>query len=428
MLSRRLLTLALASALVVTLPSAAMADAAYDAAVDLTFPVAGSTSYIDDYHQARGGGTRVHRATDVMAPYGAKVHAAVGGRITFITGMDGNPPPYGYMISIAGDDGRTYNYIHLGRQDLGPSDAYAPGMRRDLRVERGQFIGINGCSGNASCSAPHLHFEIVDERIVDPYGSHRMNPFASLQDAQRRGDTPAGRRVSSCTGTAYAFTGDWDRSGRDGLGWWCDGRVRLRTAGGQIIEYTYGRSGDVPVVGDWNGDRRTTVAIVRDGTWHLRNDLSGGPGEISFTYGRVTRGDVPIAGSWNGDGFDTIGIIRDGDWHLRDSLSGGPGDTSFTYGRLTRGDMPLLGDWNADRRDGIGIVRDGEWHLRNEHSGGPGEIVFIYGRVLAGDRPVMGDWTGNGIATPGIVRDGEWHLKHAHRGGPADRVVLFPAP
>jgi murein DD-endopeptidase MepM/ murein hydrolase activator NlpD len=135
------------------------ASCSYDGVIQFTFPVYGDVSYIDDYHFCRGTGCeRRHRATDIMAPYGAPVHAAMGGRIRSITGLDGPPPSYGYMISIDGDDGRRYNYIHLGTQTGSPSEAYAPGMARGTRVQRGEWIGYNGCSGNASCSAPHLHY------------------------------------------------------------------------------------------------------------------------------------------------------------------------------------------------------------------------------------------------------------------------------
>ena len=426
---RSAVLLAVVALVAVLLPtSSAEAAPDYDAVVDLTFPVAGANRYVDDYDHWRGGGTRRHRATDIMATYGQPVHAAVGGTITLITGLDGDPPSWGYAIYIAGDDGRTYVYIHLGSQDGPPSQAYADGMAKGARVERGQHIGFNGHSGNASPSAPHLHFEIIDPAVTDPYGTSRMNPYASLQAAEARGDLPLGELAVSGCGTSYAFAGDWDGSDRDGLGWWCDGAIRLRTADGEIISYEYGRVGDVPVVADWNGDGRDTVSIVRDGTWLLNDHLEGGSADRSFTYGRVTQGDVPIAGDWNGDGFDTVGIIRDGEWHLRFDQAGGPGEVVFTYGRITRGDRALIGDWNGDGADTIGIVRGGEWHLRHSLSGGPGETVYVYGRVISGDTPVMGDWTGDGITTPGIVRGDQWHLRHRHAAGYADQTVAFEAP
>jgi hypothetical protein len=191
-LTALLLTVSLASALLAAVLTPATAATTYDQAVDITFPVGGTEyRYIDDYHYCRGSNCeRRHRATDVMAPYGAPVHAAMGGTISFITGLTSPVPSYGYMITIAGDDGRSYSYIHLGRQDRGPEEAYAAGMKKGVRVDRGQLIGFNGCSGNASCSAPHLHFEIEDRGVTDPYGTNRMNPYASLRWAESRGDFP----------------------------------------------------------------------------------------------------------------------------------------------------------------------------------------------------------------------------------------------
>ena len=429
--------LALAASLLSFGASRADASPSYDDVIDITFPVKNYQTYRDDYLDPRSGGTRTHLATDIMTVYGEPVYAAMGGTIDLITGLDGNPPSWGYAIYIAGDDGRRYVYIHLGSQTGTPSEAYASGMRHGLRVDRGQHIGYSGHSGNASEAWPHLHFEIHDPNVITPHATrsgdrdsdkHRMNPYPSLKAAEARGDTPGTTRTSTCSGKAYAFAGDWDRSGRDGQGWWCDGRILLRTNDGRTISYNYGRRGDIPIVADWNGNGQDTVSIVRDGTWHINERLAGGGSDRSFTYGRVSRGDVPIAGDWNGNGQDTVGIIRDGDWHLRHDQQGGPGQIVFTYGRITRGDLALIGDWQGNGNDTIGIVRGREWHLRHSLSGGSADNDFIYGRILQGDTPVMGDWNRNGIATPGIVRDGMWHLRNSNDGGGADRQVFFPAP
>jgi murein DD-endopeptidase MepM/ murein hydrolase activator NlpD len=190
-LPRRATVAVLAVSLVgAVLASPAAASPSYDDPVDLTFPVDGHVTYTDDYDSSRSRGA--HGATDLGHPdaYGLPVHAAVGGTVSFITGEDGNPPSYGYMIRIAGDDGRDYAYIHLGRQDGPPSEAYASGIRNGSRVERGQHIGYVGHSGNASASWPHLHFEIHDDEVTDPYGDHRRNPYASLREAEARDDYP----------------------------------------------------------------------------------------------------------------------------------------------------------------------------------------------------------------------------------------------
>lgn len=188
-------TLAVAAA-----PAAALADPAPAAddpsvtrVIDLTFPVAGENHYIDSYTACRGSGChRLHKATDIMADEGAPVHAAQAGTIRWITGLDGALPGYGWMITVEGIDGRDYSYVHLGRQDGPASDAYAPGLARGVEVERGQLLGFVGCSGNASCSAPHLHLGIEDPSVAtdDHYGVLRLNPYPSLVAAQERGDLP----------------------------------------------------------------------------------------------------------------------------------------------------------------------------------------------------------------------------------------------
>jgi len=229
-------------------------------------------------------------------------------------------------------------------------------------------------------------------------------------------------------GTCTPLTGDWDASGGDGIGWWCDGQVRLRTADGVVHRYVYGRPGDVPIVADWDGDGQDTVSVIRDGTWYLNDDLAGGAATRSFIYGRVTRGDVPIAGAWTGGPRDLPGIVRDREWHLRLRQSGGNADRLFVYGRLTRGDLPLWGDWGGNGEATVGVVREGVWLLRNRLAGGDADLSYRYGRVLAGDVPVVGDWNGNGIDTPGIVRDGRWLLKLDHGAGNADETIVFRRP
>lgn len=195
-------------ALVVPLPALpASASPAYDAGIDLSFPVpelANSSSFTDDYHDPRGGGTRVHKATDIghRDAYGLAVHAAVGGTVTRMTGIDEAVPAYGYAIVIAGNDDRNYTYIHLGRQDGPPAEAFAPGVRKGDRVARGQHIGYVGHSGNASEAYPHLHLEIVDPAVTDPYGTNRRNPYAGLVAALDRGDVPkAAERVDGGGGS-----------------------------------------------------------------------------------------------------------------------------------------------------------------------------------------------------------------------------------
>jgi hypothetical protein len=405
----------------------AAASSDFEQAVDMTFPLsAGSVyTYRDDYHDCRGGSgcPRAHRATDLMAAHGVKVYAATSGVIGWMPGDNPSDPHFsaGYAMQISGDDGRTYAYYHLGRDDESRDSAFAAGLSRGDRVTRGQHIGYVGSSGNASVSAPHLHFEIHDSRITDPYGTDRINPYASLLAAEARGDYPgASSSPPPAAPAVHYLSGDWNADGHSTPGMYVGRRFLLwnsHDGGTPDISFNYGVEGDVPIVGDWNGDGATTVGILRDGIWHLRFSNSGGGADLSFRYGRLESGDYALAGDWNADGTDTVGIVRDGVWHLRNVNRGGVADIEFRYGRILDGDVPVVGDWTGDGTDTPGIVRGREWHLRYENRGGVADQTFNYG--VASDVPVVGDWNHSGQTTVGIVRDDEWHLRNTNGGGGA---------
>ncbi len=205
-------------------------------------------------------------------------------------------------------------------------------------------------------------------------------------------------------------------SGSSDSGW----LLRNTTAGGSAdISYNYGRSGDTPIAGDWNGDGQMTQGVVRGSTWHLKNSHGGGSADTSFNYGQ--SGDTPVVGDWNGDGKMTPGVVRGNTWHLKNSLGGGSADHTFKYGQS--GDTPVVGDWNGDGKMTPGVVRGSTWHLKNSLGGGSADRSFNYGQ--SGDEPVAGDWNANGQWTPGVVRGSTWHLKNSLGGGSADHSFNY---
>jgi hypothetical protein len=185
--------------------AAAEADGGYRRTIDITFPVAGPVSYANSYDAARSGG-RVHQASDIMADKMQRIHAAKGGTVCYATGLDGAPPSYGMMLTICGNDGLQYRYIHINNDTPGTDDgasdpryAYAPGLYQGAKVARGQFIAYVGDSGNAETTAPHLHFEIHDPAMDDeriqggPYDPYRIDPHFSLKRAEAQDDYPGKR-------------------------------------------------------------------------------------------------------------------------------------------------------------------------------------------------------------------------------------------
>jgi glucose/arabinose dehydrogenase/PKD repeat protein len=170
------------------------------------------------------------------------------------------------------------------------------------------------------------------------------------------------------------------------------------SSGPYQVKIQYGKIGNIPVAGDWNGDGTDTPGTFKDGYWYLRNTNSTGPYDVKIAYGKP--GDTPVVGDWNGDGIDTPGIFKDGYWYLRNTNSTGTYNLKLSYGRT--GDTPLAGDWNGDGIDTPGIFKDGYWYLRNANSTGTYEVKIAYGRT--GDTPVVGDWNRDGTDTPGTFK------------------------
>jgi hypothetical protein len=147
----------------------------------LVFPVAGPTTYVDDFGQARPGGP--HQGNDLMAAKKTPVVAVEPGKVKFWT----TSASAGCMLYLYGDSGTTYLYIHLNndltmrndnRGKCVPGVSYARGLKDGARVQAAQMIGYVGDSGDANGGASHLHFE------VHPGGGAAVSPFPYLQSAQ----------------------------------------------------------------------------------------------------------------------------------------------------------------------------------------------------------------------------------------------------
>ena len=96
---------------------------------------------------------------------------------------------------------------------------------------------------------------------------------------------------------------------------WPGGELRWRLSNvlgvsSPAADFRYGPETATPVVGDWDGDGRTTVGIAGANgerwRWRLRDANSAGSPSYDFNSGLLTQ--QPVTGDWDGDGRTTVGL------------------------------------------------------------------------------------------------------------------------
>lgn len=140
----------------------------------------------------------------------------------------------------------------------------------------------------------------------------------------------------------------------------------------------------VPVAGDWDGDRRDTVALFRpaDATFVVRDER--GVARQPVSYG--LPGDLPLVGDWDGDGRDTLGVYRpnDASYHLQ-------GFTDRPAQAAAAAQVPAASAPGETRAEATAVVAA-------EVSQPEGPVVF--GPAMApGAQPIAGDWNGHDLVT-----------------------------
>ena len=99
------------------------------------------------------GAGAFHAGLDFKGPYGAPIHAAAKGVVSFAGVRSG----YGNCLEIDHGNGLLTRYAHMSayRAQIGQA------------VKPGDIIGAIGSSGRST--GPHLHFEVrIDDHAVNP--------------------------------------------------------------------------------------------------------------------------------------------------------------------------------------------------------------------------------------------------------------------
>lgn len=236
--------------------------------------------------------------------------------------------------------------------------------------------------------APQFKF-IVRATVIE---SNRFSTIGHFHNGQWQFDTDRDGRpdetISFGRTGDIPVTGDWNGDGICDLGV-CraetNGKLRwlLRTCGNEdesVQELFYGANQDTPVVADIDGNGRTDIGVVKRSasagtmSWQFDIDLDG---VVDRTIELGRWDDTPVTGDWNGDGTTDLGIVRHGEaknmhWSFYDD-DGTTMQRDFQFGHFL--DTPVVGDWNADGRDDIGGFRSNQregnrvWLLNTDDDG-----------------------------------------------------------
>lgn len=99
------------------------------------------------------GHAAMHAGLDFRAPYGAPIHAAADGTVSFV----GTKSGYGNVVEVSHGNGMITRYAHMSR--------FASSVGQDVKA--GDVIGRIGNSGRST--GPHLHFEVrINGNAVNP--------------------------------------------------------------------------------------------------------------------------------------------------------------------------------------------------------------------------------------------------------------------
>lgn len=263
-----------------------------------------------------------------------------------------------------------------------------------------------------------------DEVLVFDIGVNRILPYLGIEDPLSYGSRPwidsrrtaYGWKIYHLPSRSNSFVSPG--SFKDGI-WYLGG------ISGDAVQIQFGRNGDLPFTGDWNGDGITDLGVYRQTEERWILDYSH-DGTVDGEYRMImpTTNSIPVVGDWDGNGIDSPGWYDpiEQTWQLFSAF----GDITPNWPLIHFGGenaIPIVGDWNADGRDSPGLVQatTNEFHFINTLSKNPAVAGAI--PLPHGTNWIPANWFGDTMDTLAVIdEDQNWTFL------PGNRYCIPPNP
>jgi subtilisin-like proprotein convertase family protein len=225
----------------------------------------------------------------------------------------------------------------------------------------------------------------------------------------------------------------------------------LRSSDNAATGVQFGLGTDRLVAADYDGDRKTDIAVFRQGFWFVLNSSTNTMQAMNWGI----AGDAVAPGDYDGDGKADFAVFRPSHatWYVLQSSNNnilaqqfgaasdipvpadydGDGKTDFVLRRAgflpdspsiyfvrystnssqvlqfgSGEDLPAAADYDGDGRHNFAVFRPsaGAWYRSQDPATNFGEQFW----GEAGDVPVAGDYDGDGKADVAVFRRGVWYI------------------